>query len=67
MSSNKLQNFVAIKETFNPQNKNHMKMAADFFRDYRWGKYGCPFNLEWPYEDVPYMLKTKITEYTLKV
>jgi hypothetical protein len=67
MSSNKLENITPLKEVFNPLNKIHMKMAADFFRNYRWGRYGCPFQLEWPYEDIPYMLKTKITEFTLKV
>jgi hypothetical protein len=64
---NKLEMISPIKETFNPQNKNHMALARDFFSYYRWGKYGCPFALEWPYEDIPYMLKTKITEHTLKV
>ena len=67
MSSNKLENITPLKEQFNPLNKMHMKLASDFFREYRWGKSGCPFHLEWPYEDIPYMLKTKITEHTLKV
>jgi hypothetical protein len=67
MNGNKLENITVLKETFNPLNKKHMSLATDFFRTYRWGKYGCPFQLEWPYEDIPYMLKTKITEFTLKV
>ena len=44
-----------------------MAMVRDFFRDNRWGNFGCPFVLEWPYEDIPYMLKTKIVEHTLKL
>ena len=67
MNSNKLQNITKLKEQFSPLNKVHMKMAAQFFRNYRWGQNGCPFQLEWPYEDIPYMLKTKITEHSLKV
>jgi hypothetical protein len=64
---NKLEMISPIKEQFHPLNKNHLKLAQEFFRDSRWGKYGCPFVLEWPYEDIPYMLKTKITEHFLKV
>ena len=64
---NRLEEIVPVKERFNPYNKNHMQSAKKFFSSYRWGKYGCPFVLEWPYEDIPYMLKTKITEYVLKV
>jgi hypothetical protein len=66
MSSNKLQQITPVKEQFSPLNKKHMKIAQHFFRESRWGQFGCPFVLEWPYEDIPYMLKTKITEYTLK-
>lgn len=64
---NKLEYIMPLKEQFSPLNKNHMKLAKEFFRDYKWGQYGCPFILEWPYEDIPYMLKTKITEHILKV
>jgi len=67
MSSNKLEHINPTKEHFSPVNKIHMKMATDFFRNYKWGKHGCPFILEWPYEDIPYMLKTKITNHVLKV
>ena len=56
-----------VKEQFSPLNKNHMKLVTDFLRNNKWGKYGCPFILEWPYEDIQYMLKTKITEHYLKV
>ena len=58
---------ISIKEQFNPTNKNHIQIVMEFFRDSRWGPYGCPFALEWPFEDIPYMLKTKITEHFLKV
>jgi hypothetical protein len=64
---NKLQCLSTVKEQFNPKNKNHMSMVRDFFRDSKWGQYGCPFMLEWPYEDIPYKLKTKIVENTLKL
>jgi len=63
---NKLQNITVVREIFKPSNKNHMKLVKEFFRASKWGQSGCPFVLEWPYEDVPYMLKTKITEFYLK-
>lgn len=65
--SNKLEILNSDKRhKFNPSNKNDLKKAKEFLYSSRWGPTGCPFHLEWPYEDVPYMLKTKITEYYLK-
>ena len=64
---NKLDGIMAVRETFDPKKKNHMSLARDFFRDNKWGQFGCPFVLEWPYEDIPYMLKTKIVEHTLNL
>ena len=64
---NKIAQIMPIKERFSPSNKWHMKMAKEFFRDGRWGKHGCPFYLEWPYSDMPYMIKTKIAQHSLKI
>jgi hypothetical protein len=67
MSSNKIQNFTIYqRHQFEPSSKDDMRLAKRFFNSMRWGENGCPFFLEWPYEDIPYMLKTKITEYHLK-
>lgn len=54
------------RHQFDPSNKDDMKKARKFLQDNSWGDEGCPFHLEWPYADIPYMLKTKITEYALK-
>ena len=54
------------RHQFDPSNKEDLKSARKFLHDLRWGPDGCPFHLEWPYENVPYMLKTKISEYYLK-
>lgn len=64
---NKIEHMLTFKERFSPTNKNHMQLVKEFFRDGRWGQYGCPFYLEWPYGDVPYMLKTKIAEHSLNI
>jgi hypothetical protein len=53
------------RHQFDPSNKDDLKTARKFLQENKWDS-GCPFHLEWPYADVPYMLKTKITEYYLK-
>jgi hypothetical protein len=67
MSSNKIANLnLYQRHQFNPSNKDDLKIVKRYFHTNRWGVNGCPFYLEWPYEDIPYMLKTKITEDYLK-
>lgn len=53
------------RHQFDPSNKDDLKSARKFLHELKWEN-GCPFYLEWPYADIPYMLKTKITEYYLK-
>lgn len=67
MSSNKIENFSTYqRHQFDASSKDDLQKAKGFLSNMRWGPDGCPFILEWPYEDIPYMLKTKITEYYLK-
>jgi hypothetical protein len=67
MNSNKIVNLnLHQRHQFDPSSKDDLRKARIFFHTMSWGPAGCPFNLEWPYEDIPYMLKTKITEYFLK-
>lgn len=54
------------KRIFKPTHKKDMEIVKEFLRTDQWGPEGCPFVLEWPYMDMPYMLKTKITEFALK-
>lgn len=54
------------RHQFDPNNKDDLRAARKFLHENKWDKGGCPFHLEWPYADIPYMLKTKITEYYLK-
>jgi hypothetical protein len=53
------------RRQFDPSSKEDLKAAKKFLHNNKWEN-GCPFHLEWPYADIPYMLKTKITEYALK-
>jgi len=53
------------RHQFDPSSKDDMSVARKFFHGNKW-KDGCPFYLEWPYLDIPTMIKDKITTYTLK-
>ena len=53
------------RRTFEPGNKQDMKLVKKFLQDNKWEK-NCPFYLEWPYLDIPSMLKDKITDYALR-
>lgn len=55
------------KRVFNPNNKDDVKIVKEFLNKSRWGKTPCPFHLEWPYVDIPSMLKDKIAKYFLKI
>ena len=53
------------RHQFNPGSKGDMIEARKFFHSGKW-EHNCPFYLEWPYLDIPSMIKDKITQYTLK-
>jgi hypothetical protein len=52
------------RRIFEPSNKEDMKVVRKFLQDNKWEN-NCPFYLEWPYLDIPSMLKDKITDYAL--
>lgn len=63
---NKIQNWnIYQRRLFEPSSNEDMKVVRRFLHDNKWEN-GCPFYLEWPYMDIPSMLKDKITTYTLK-
>jgi len=51
---------------FEPSSKDDLKIVRKYLHSLSWGDGGCPFYLEWPYLDIPSMVKDKITNYTLK-
>jgi hypothetical protein len=53
------------RHQFDPSSKGDMIQVRRFLHNNKW-EYGCPFILEWPYLDIPSMIKDKITNYTLK-
>ena len=47
------------KRIFNPKSKDDLRAYRDYVENRRW-KDGCPFQLEWPYIEIPLMLQDKI-------
>jgi hypothetical protein len=63
---NKLQQFnMYQRHQFDPSSKDDLEIVRKYLHHNKWEN-GCPFFLEWPYLDIPSMLKDKITSYTLK-
>jgi len=57
---------VNHRHIFEPSNKEDMKIVKTYLHTNSWGLKNCPFILEWPYLDMPSMIKDKITRYVLK-
>ena len=53
------------RHQFDPSSKEDLKIVRKFLHDNKWES-NCPFYLEWPYLDIPSMIKDKIVKYTLK-
>jgi hypothetical protein len=65
---NKLENVIRNKRNnFDPDFSDDMMVAKEYLMTNRWGSQGCPFFLEWPYLDIPSMLKDKITKHALGI
>lgn len=52
----------ARRHQFDPSNKQDLVELAYFINNGRW-KNGCPFYLEWPYQDIVAMCQSKYTEH----
>jgi hypothetical protein len=64
---NKLSELNINKRDFNPSNREDRILAYKFLESYTWRSITtdnlCPFFCEWPYIEVPAMLKDKLVEY----
>lgn len=54
------------RHLFDPANKADRKAAKYFFETHSWEKGICPFHLEWPYLNVPDMIRDRVTKHALK-
>jgi hypothetical protein len=51
------------RRIFDPDSVEDMQIVKKYLYEMKWNN--CPFYLEWPYLDIPSMIKDKITEHTL--
>jgi len=58
---------IMVRSRFDVNNEAHMQTAKSFFKTYKWGPTGCPFIQEVPWENIPDMLKDKITRHHLDI
>ena len=57
---------VQKKKTFDLHNKDDVESYRQFLVKSRWPN-GCPFELEWPWNSVPDMIKDKLIRHHLKI
>lgn len=48
------------KIKFDVTNLDHLAKFSYFMKHNAWGREGCPFELEFPYQEIPYMIKDKL-------
>lgn len=47
------------KRIFNPANKEDLAVYGKFLATNSWGQATCPFQLVWPYLNIPHQLATQ--------
>lgn len=66
----KLSEHITHKRHFNPSVKKDRDLAYRFLETYTWKNLTtsgtCPWFCEWPYLEIPAMLKDKLVEYYSK-
>lgn len=55
------------KRTFNVKDKKDLDAYKKFLVSGGWGTEGCPFSLEYPHTNIPYMIQEKIVKNLLNV
>ena len=66
-SMNLMMERITARRRFDDANSIDFKIVKNFFETYRWGPTGCPYILEVPWENIPDMLKDKITKKHLGI
>lgn len=57
-SNSKLRKGVKEREVFDPNNLHHLEELR-YFKVFNKWRNGCPFELEWPYLDIPTLIGEK--------
>jgi len=55
------------KVQFDVNNEEHIDRFKQFFVNKSWGSKGCPFDLEYPWLNIPDMIKDKLIRKMLNV
>lgn len=56
--------YRTVRRRFDPSNQNDLLELKYFLENRKW-KDGCPFLVEFPWEDIPAMCKDKYATYML--
>ena len=67
MNTNLMMDRIMVRRRFDVNSPEDMRVVKKFFETYKWGPTGCPFVLEVPWENVPDMLKDRVTKYHLNI
>lgn len=62
-----LDNIIPPRYQFDINNDQHVAKYAKFLKTGSWGKNGCPFILEHPYDSIPEMINVKLVYRTLNI
>jgi hypothetical protein len=54
------------KRYFDVKNKTDLSIYKQFITTRSWGDTGCPFELEWPWLNIPDMIAHKISEHAVE-
>ena len=59
-----LNDFALRRRKFNPESRIDLKELSYFKKNNKWQN-GCPFYVEWPFQDVVHMCQSKYTDFML--
>jgi hypothetical protein len=54
------------KRLFDPNKTEDLNEYRRYVNTNSWGIKGCPFELEYPYKDIPNMLAQKVSKYAVE-
>lgn len=65
-SKNQLVKINLARREFNPSNEKDVQELRYFMKNNKWKK-ACPFEVQFPYADVPAMCKDKYIKFVLNI
>lgn len=62
-----LDNIIKRRYPFDINDEQHVARYAKFLKTGSWGKTGCPFILEHPYDTIPEMINVKLVHRAVNI